>query len=121
MMSEELTPKPPPTHPSMAVEQAVQDLLWLARNDAWMGVARIIAERRAQLEQGWMAGEERGEHASRACTQAAVASYMAKEDSVPWDVVPPLAAEAGALCAAEIDNLAIEEALERLGRADGHG
>jgi hypothetical protein len=94
---------------AMAIEQAVQDVIWLGQHDAWRGTAAVLHERRRQIEKhghttegdrsrppGWL-----GRQAS---VQAAVGSYMAEEDPDP-EAAESLCAEAGALAMAEIDRL----------------
>jgi hypothetical protein len=91
-----------------AVEQAVQDVIWLGKNGAWRGVAAVLAERRRQIELSYDVphdkGHEPGWLARQACVAAALGSYMAEQDPNP-EIAVDECAKAGALSMAEIDRL----------------
>lgn len=99
-----------PVHRQAAdVEQAIHDMLWLAREGAWRGITAVIAERKRQVELGHTPDHDQVTHepgwlSRRGAVSGAVGSYMAENDPDP-EAAQTLCAEGAALIAAEIDRL----------------
>ena len=102
--------EPRPVHRQAAdVEQAIHDMLWLAREGAWRGITAVIAERKRQVELGFTPEHDKdksepGHLAGRGAVMGATGSYMAENDPDP-EAAQTLCAEGAALLAAEIDRL----------------
>ena len=85
----------------------METLLWLDKHGALTGVARIISERRHQIETGYDTNHDQLHHpdgwlAAEATLEASAGAYMARHDPVKTDTAGQLA-RSGALLAAEID------------------
>lgn len=101
--------EPSPVHKQAAdVEQAIHDMLWLAREGAWRGITAVIAERKRQVELSFSVAHDRrnepGHLSGRGAVMGATGAYMAENDPDP-EAAQVLCAEGAALLAAEIDRL----------------